>query len=72
MTPDSPCGSCRHALKFHNPCSKCDCLAFTTSAAVLGKRGSVGALPTGSVTPAMLATGHVTESGLIVPKGGKP
>lgn len=23
MTPDSPCGRCGHALKWHNPCSKC-------------------------------------------------
>jgi hypothetical protein len=23
MTPDSPCGNCGHALKWHNPCSKC-------------------------------------------------
>lgn len=29
MTPDSPCGTCKHAFKWHNPCSKCGCKWFT-------------------------------------------
>jgi hypothetical protein len=71
MTPDSPCGSCRHALKFHNPCSKCRCQAFATSAGVLARTGSVASLPTGSITRELLDQGVVREDGLIVRKGTK-
>lgn len=71
MTPDSSCGSCRHALKWHNPCSKCQCMAFTATRAALEARGSVAKLPTGSVLPDLLSSGHVEPSGLIVAKGGK-
>lgn len=69
MTPDSACGSCRHSLKFHNPCSKCECQAFVPSDRALGTPGSVANLPMGSATRHLIDAGKITESGLIVPKG---
>lgn len=72
MTPDSSCGNCRHALKFHNPCSKCGCGAFLPSSSALAAPGSAPALPIGSITRELLDAGVVREDGLIVPKGAKP
>lgn len=69
MTPDSACGNCRHALKYHNPCSKCRCQAFVPSSAALASPGSAPALPEGSITRDLLDRGVVREDGLIVPKG---
>lgn len=71
MTPDSACGNCRHALKFHNPCSKCECLAFAPSSSALDGRGPTAALPVGSITRDLLDQGVVREDGLIVPKGDR-
>ncbi len=28
MTPDTSCGNCGHAMKWHHPCSKCNCNVF--------------------------------------------
>jgi hypothetical protein len=74
MTPDSSCGrvKCRHALKFHNPCSKCSCQAFTPSDSALATPGTVAALPEGSITRELMDRGVVREDGLIVPKGARP
>jgi hypothetical protein len=67
MQPDSTCGECRHALKWHNPCSKCPCPYFVPSSAAL-KRGGAR-LPDGSVTGNLVRGGRVTESGIVIPKG---